>query len=272
MSQTFPKLFALAALLALSACANRLETADNLAGPAGLKRGEISAGQFRLTYFSRVSGGQAPINVYLEGDGLAWQTSSRPSSDPTPVNPMGLSLASLDSSPNVIYLARPCQYTKDDRNCQEAYWTDRRFSEEVIASMNQAIDKLVPRGRSINLTGYSGGGAVAALIAASRKDVTSLRTVAGNLDHVAVNRHHGVSQMPGSLNAIDVAPKLATLPQEHFVGEKDSIVPPFIAQSFVKSLGDRRCAAVTLVNGATHGNGWADTWKAALRRQPKCGQ
>ena len=36
--------------------------------------------------------------------------------------------------------------------------------------------------------GYSGGAAVAALVAGRRSDIVSLRTLSGYLDHVALNR------------------------------------------------------------------------------------
>ena len=89
-------------------------------------------------------------------------------------------------APNVAYLARPCQFMPMDRNpqCAVPYWTGKRYTPEVIASMNDAVDRLVARvpGQPVNLIGYSGGGAVAVLIAARRHDVATLRTVAGNLD------------------------------------------------------------------------------------------
>lgn len=130
-------------------------------------------------------------------------------------------------SPNVVYIARPCQFTRNDPACRSTYWTDRRFSEDVIASMNHAVDVLrAPAAGPVHLVGFSGGGAVAALVAARRGDVASLRTVAGNLDHRALNAHHRVSPMPASLNAVDVAPRLAAVPQAHFVGTKDDVVPP----------------------------------------------
>lgn len=261
----------LLAALTLSACADRRVDADRLAAPAKLVRSEVAAGHFRITAFTRLSDAQSPVTVYIEGDGMAWQTRSRPSSDPTPTQPLALRLAALDPSANVIYLARPCQYTKGDSACRVAYWTDRRFSEEVVASLNTAIDLINRSGSGpVHLVGYSGGGAVAALIAARRGDVASLRTVAGNLDHHALNRHHKVSAMTGSLNARDVARSLAALPQEHFVGTKDKVVPPFIAQAFVDALGSTRCARVITITGATHSSGWIEAWPKALARQPLC--
>ena len=122
-----------------------------------------------------------------------------PSANPTPRNPLGLRLAAIDPGKNVLYLARPCQYInfKSERSCKVSYWTLKRFSKEVIIAVNEAIDKMVLKARveRIHLVGYSGGGAVAALVAASRKDVSSLRTLAGYMDHVSLNKEVGVSPL-----------------------------------------------------------------------------
>lgn len=83
-------------------------------------------------------------------------------------------------------------------------------------------------GQPVVLTGYSGGGAIAVLIAARCKDIALLRTVAGNLNHVAVNRLHRVAPMPDSLNPADVASEIAAVPQLHFSGDTDRIVPSVV--------------------------------------------
>jgi hypothetical protein len=64
----------------------------------------------------------------------------------------------------------------------------------VISASNQAVDALKQRygAQEIVLVGYSGGGAVAALVAARRTDVVRLVTVAGNLDHLAWTHLHSV--------------------------------------------------------------------------------
>lgn len=257
-------------LLVLAGCADRQASALQIATSGGLSQTEIPTSTFRLTAFFRVQAPSAPLVVYIEGDGLAWKSRGEPSLDPTPRNPLGLRLAVIDSSPNVVYLARPCQYTKGDSRCTSAYWTDRRFSGEVMAAMDEALDAVLrrTRGHTVHLVGYSGGGAIAALLAARRQDVASLRTVAGNLDHDAVNRHHGVSLMPGSLNPISIASRLATVPQEHFVGEADGVVPSFVARNFAEAMGDGECASVTMVKDATHEEGWENFWRVAVVRLP----
>jgi len=245
----------------------REQTAQSLAHAGRLTRTSIPADGFVLTAYARIDAPGQPANVYVEGDGLAWISRAQPSSDPTPRRPVALELAAVDPAPNVFYLARPCQYADLGRTpCDRIYWTDQRYSDVVISAMNQALDALLaPTAASrINLIGYSGGAAVAVLLAARRHDVASLRTVAGNLDSEAVNRYHGVSAMPQSLNPIDAAERLIGLPQTHFVGTADDVVPEFIAQSFARRAGGTPCARVVEVTAAAHDRGWQTQWPTLL--------
>src|SRR5262245_4836743 len=106
------RLAAWLAVALLAGCAS-VEPRDDpqaIARGAGLARAEIDAPPFRLAAWSRVSEPGAPLRIYIEGDGRAWLTRQQRSDDPTPRNAIGLRLASADMSPNVAYLARPCQY------------------------------------------------------------------------------------------------------------------------------------------------------------------
>jgi len=258
------KLLCLLLCLWGAGCANRLADAQVVAGASGLQQAEIQTDIFRITSFSRHSEGVAPTVVYIEGDGFAWVTASQPSSDPTPKHALGLRLASLDPAPNVVYLARPCQFTPQDKACRVDYWTSKRFSEEVIASLNEAINQSAGK-QGIHLVGYSGGGAIAALIAARRDDVLSLRTVAGNLDPTELNLYHHVSPLTGSLDPMKVAARLSRLPQRHWVGDKDEVVPPFIAENFIKAQKQPSCAILQHAPQATHEQGWEDVWVLEVR-------
>ncbi|WP_242538506.1 alpha/beta fold hydrolase [Trinickia acidisoli] len=248
--------------------------ADALAQPAHLHRESVDTGRFVLTAFSRVSQSDKPLRVYIEGDGLAWLSRTEPSLDPTPHDATGLALATQDPSPNVVYLARPCQFTPMAMNprCGIPYWTAKRFAPEVIASMNQAVNHFAAQtpGQPVELVGYSGGGAVAVLIAAHRTDVASIRTVAGNLDDEFVNKLHGVSPMPESENPIDFASRVAAIPQIHFSGADDRTVPPLVAQRFVEATGER-CARAVTVSGMSHDGDWSNRWAGLLDIKPACG-
>jgi poly(3-hydroxybutyrate) depolymerase len=257
----------------LAACAGDPTVhADAMAQPAGLQRDQVQAGTFMLTTYSRITRTDQALTVYIEGDGLAWRSRNQASDDPTPHRALGLSLAVADTAPNVVYLARPCQFTPMSGNprCAVTYWTDKRYAEEVVASMNTAVTKYLRclPGQRVNLVGYSGGGALAVLIAARRDDVASLRTVAGNLDHVAVNRLHQVSPMLGSLNAIDVAQRVATIPQLHVSGDDDKVVPASVTRTFVAAVG--ACAQLHVVEGMAHEGDWAGKWPALLALTLPC--
>ena len=262
-------LFASVCLMAvmLAGCADPNLHADAMAHSGHLQRGQVKVEGFVLTSFSRITRPDLPLSVYIEGDGPAWRSRTVPSSDPTPHQALGLALAAVDPAANVVYLARPCQFTPMQANprCDKAYWTHKRFAEEVVVAMNQAVTHYAAQvpGQRIHLIGYSGGGALAVLIAARRHDVASLRTVAGNLDHAEVNRLHHVSAMPESLNAIDVAGQVASIPQLHFSGADDSVVPPVIAQRFVSATASR-CARSQIVPGMNHEGDWAKLWSGLL--------
>ncbi|WP_050462665.1 alpha/beta hydrolase [Herbaspirillum autotrophicum] len=257
----------------LAGCTTPAIRPETLAGPAHLQRTQIAAGDFVLTAFYRLPHPDQPLTIYIEGDGLAWRSRSEPSDDPTPRQMTGLTLAAADPGSNVIYLARPCQFTPMAANprCQVDYWTGKRFSEEVVASMNLAVSHFARQapGQAIHLAGYSGGGAVAVLIAARRNDIASLRTVAGNLDHAAVNRLHRVSHMPASLNPINYAQQVANIPQLHFSGSDDKVVPAAIARDFAVAAAGN-CTRTRVVPGLTHTGDWAAQWPALLAVTPAC--
>ncbi|MBF0357590.1 MAG: alpha/beta hydrolase [Magnetococcales bacterium] len=230
---------------------------------------------FDLFVSTRFSMPEQPLTIYIEGDGMAWINRYTLSKDPTPRNPLALKLANLDPSPNVAYMGRPCQYVEkfSRRNCKSAYWSKMRFSEEVIESTNQGIDQLkkLARANAINLVGYSGGGAVAVLVAARRDDVVGIRTVAGNLDHVAFTKHHRVTDLAGSLNPLDVAKRVKKISQFHFVGGRDKIVPDSIVSGFIRAEGRGACVKKKSVASMKHADDWDEVWPRLMQlSMPVC--
>jgi len=263
----FPVIF-LCGCATVSTLITRDAPADNLAKENGFKKRFIKTSRFQLTSYYKFTAPGDPITIYIEGDGLAWLSPGKLSDDPTPQKPFVLELASIDPSKNVAYIARPGQYTESGiPDCGPEFWSTKRFSEDVIVSMNEAISELSSNNgsKAINLIGYSGGAAIAILVAARRGDVTSLRTIAGNLDHRAVNQYNSVSPLDGSLNPIDFADKIADIPQRHFVCANDSVVPIFIAESFAGKIGDKRYESITIVEGTGHSSGWQKAWPPLLK-------
>lgn len=203
------------------------------------------------------------LTIYIEGDGLAWINSSTPSLNPTPINPLALKLALRDTSPSV-YIGRPCQYVdgSDFRNCTQKYWTSHRFSSEVLHATDQAIDQLKLRfnAKTLTLVGYSGGGAVAALVSAKRNDVIRLITIAGNLDHQSWTNTHQLSPLLGSLNPADYWEQLKKIPQTHFVGGKDLVIGESVARAYAKKFPSNSTLSIIVIPKFDHHCCWEQSW------------
>ncbi|MDD5097993.1 MAG: alpha/beta hydrolase, partial [Candidatus Omnitrophica bacterium] len=246
--------------VSIPAFRDRLSVAENIAGKAGFRKEYIKAGDFTLMAYQRFNKPSDKITVYIEGDGRAWENKHKLSSDPTPSNPVALKLAVADPANNVVYIGRPGQFSVSGfPECDPKYWSGFRFAPEVINAFNLAIGILKEKSgaKDVELVGYSGGGAIAVLVAAGRSDVVRLSTVAGNLDPKALNEYHHVSQLEGSMNPMDVAQQVANIAQRHFVGSADKVVPAFIVRSFIDKLADQSNVQIVIVQGATHNSGWS---------------
>jgi pimeloyl-ACP methyl ester carboxylesterase len=152
----------------------------------------------------------------------------------------------------------------------EMFWTERRFAPQVVEATNQAVDALKARSGAsrLRLVGYSGGGALATLLAARRNDVTELVTVAGNLDHRAWTRHHRLKPLDGSLNPADILVTIAAVPQWHFAGPGDRVVPAEITRGFIAGMPADSPARFILVPGQDHHCCWPDVWPQLLAELP----
>lgn len=201
------------------------------------------------------------LRVYLEGDGHAWATATQPSLDPSPRKLLVPRLAIDDPTPNA-YLARPCQFVTSP-GCKTALWTDRRFSQEVVTSLSQALDLLKQRygNPSFELVGYSGGAALALLLAAQRDDVTQVQTLAGNLSPRLWAHTQHLTPLAGSLDPLDYPRRLAGIPQRHFSGTLDEVVPTALAQAYRERLRSGVCNRVVVVEGVSHEAGWDRVWR-----------
>lgn len=268
----------LAALL-LTACTGASnitseQVSMRVASPAFMVKRQVPAGPFALTAFERMHERFADANVYIEDDGFE-EDLPRESGNPTPSNPVALHLATKDSAENLVYLARPCQFTgmlDKETECNAQYWMNNRFSDTVIEAYNDALDEIKARYdiKQFNLIGHGGGGAIATILAAQRGDVISLRTVAANLDHITYSHHNEIGLLDGSLNPADYAAKLREMPQVHYVGGQDKIVPPAVLESYLGKLEPSECEYYELVQEAEHSTGWVDKWPELLKRKPAC--
>lgn len=184
------------------------------------------------------------LNIFIEGDGKP-----------------GIALDLAQSiGGNSVYLSRPCQYLIGNRlnSCNKALWTSERYSKQVIESMNRAITALKIRYHAdrVRLIGFSGGGAIASIIASERHDMALLVTVAGNLDHKRWTDYNQITPLTGSLNPVDFSSALESVPQVHLIGDRDKIVPGSVLASYLAKLKHLDKVNSYIVTGADHTCCW----------------
>lgn len=258
--------FLLAACALLQSPAERIGT---IAADAEFSSVELSDKRLRafLRNAGQTAGPNSRLTVYVESDGAPWRMPDEPPADPTPHKHMVLNMAIADASGAVAYLGRPCQYLEPQAlaGCDPALWMRGRFSEDAVAAMDHAVSRLKKSAGAaeVNLVGYSGGGAMAALIAARRSDVNCLVTIAAPLDTRAWTEALKVSPLDYSLNPADAARKLAQVRQTHFRGRKDTLVPPSTTLGYLSQVPR---ALVIDKHGYDHQCCWADDWPE-LRRE-----
>lgn len=252
-----------------STLSTRIEQADRVALTAGFQKTLVQGGDFVITTYQRISDSNQPYVFYIEGDGSI--NSGRVIADnPTPSKVMLLELATMDNRPNVVYVARPCQFTPIELNpqCNQDYWVDKRLAEEVVESVNSVVST-ISKNQPISLVGFSGGGGIAVLVAARNSHVKDMVTIAGNLDIENFSHYHEVYALKESLNPIDYAAQISYIPQLHISGGEDKIVPGHIADIYIKvSASD--CVKGKVFPDVTHTRGWKDVWKDVLRIPLTC--
>lgn len=255
-------------ILLLAACSSSQKHRSITDAPVGFEQRLVSGTDFVLTTYQKITSDKAPYVFYIEGDGrVATKTGISP--DPTPKRPVLVNLMLLDKRPNIIYIARPCQYSKSlNPKCNNnSYWTSKRFAEEVVENINQVINQ-VSKGKKFSLVGYSGGGGIAVLIASRNQNVLDIITIGGNLDINKFTSYHRSLAMSGSINPISYAEKIKFIPQMHLSGELDRIVPPFIAEEYVEK-SHSICVKHQIIQGATHSRNWEQFWQV-YNKKPNC--
>ena len=210
------------------------------------------------------------LRIYIEGDGRAYITPNRPSSNPSSANPVALKLMLADKYTPTVYMARPCQLSLTDHEpnnskCSSVMWTTHRFSLKSVEIMNHGISELKERyhAKKIQLIGYSGGGVIAALVATKRDDVAVLITVASPLDLALWTRYHNISPLNNSLTPMDFIEKLRFIPQIHFVGSADKIVPPIVLNQYQQVLNLK---TIYKIKDIKHGSSWEECWPDLVKR------
>ncbi|MDR2696739.1 MAG: hypothetical protein LBC79_10235 [Deltaproteobacteria bacterium] len=261
---------ALCAFLCLAACNSGREHAQLLAKTAHFRFMRFETPTYVLYGWLREGNGPV-LHVYLEGDGMAFITRTRPASDPTPPDPVAFRLAVRHpGSGPVLYLGRPCQYVEDadKTGCTEAVWTSERMSERAVRSIAAAIDqaRLATGAAGLALYCFSGGGGVAALLAQRRQDAVFLGTIAGNLDHRFWTASLRLTPLYASLNPMDEVAATAHIPQLHLSGGKDSVIPSSIAARWCAALPPGSACRHHIIPGMTHEGAWERAWPELVRQ------
>ena len=244
-------------LFLLAGCAS-----EHIVAPASFQALDIDTGDFVIYAWNKEQNPVAPVKIYIEGDGGSFDAYGQPTRDPTPRSIMVRDLAFRDYSPNVAYLARPCQFNQRGI-CQKKYWTTARFAPEVVDAMYLAVRKIA-KGREIILIGFSGGGQVAGLIAATKPDlhIKKVITLGGNLDHRTWTDYHNVPALDESLNLTDYLDTFCAIPQRHYVGQNDTVIPPYLMIKSLKQCYVHATDVFSVVGDASHSKGWESIYPA----------
>lgn len=219
--------------------------------PADFVYKEVETRDFTLASLQKVTNPAAPYKIYIEGDGYAFNARGKATQDSTPRGTLVRELAFGDKNPNVIYLARPCQYIKS-RICSQRHWTTARFAPEVINAEYEAI-KNIAGNHLVILVGFSGGAQIAGLVATAKPglNVKKIITIAGNLDHLAWTQYHNLPPLNESMNLESYRQQFAKIPQIHYIGNNDKVIPPVLVREFVGNDD-----LVVEIDGASHNDGW----------------
>ncbi len=235
----------------------------------GLVRDIVQGTVYRHVVYTSPRKGAADddglLHVYIGGDGSPWAQRRRISLDPTPKQAVTLELMSMDDAES-LHHGRPCYHgLSADPGCTPWVWTHGRYSATVVDSLEAALRSYMrsARVRRLRVFGFSGGGALAVLLAARFPESETVVTVAGNLDLEAWTKHHGYSALVGSTDPASLPPLAQSVRQLHLVGGRDTSVPPALVERFLQR--QNRSEAILYPN-FDHRCCWRDIWPSILAR------
>ncbi len=265
-------------MLNLASCVEHYSTiarkTTKIAAAEGFINKNYQTITFKIFTLQKITDPKKTLRVYIEGDGKSFVNRYTASRNPTPTSYFLIDLIKQDPHPNIIYIARPCQYLKDAK-CERKYWTSDKFSKEIFYAIGEVLANFSKY--KIELVGYSGGGEIARYFAAILNNVVNLRTIAGSLDSSEFSKIHNLPKLPKNFANRRIGEDydyfnlhLGRVPQIHFVGEKDSIVPKTVAQSYAIKLLRTNCVKIIEVKNATHSKNWDKNWKKLLEERPAC--
>ena len=250
----------LATLVIIGGCSSPGQQLERRARSAGLEVVEFSAGEFPSLIYIKRNGAAAPatpLTIFLESDGIPWRDGRVPSADPTTRRPLALEMMMRSPAP-AAYVTRPCYHGLRSDSCTVEHWTGARYSSEIVESMAATVREAQRQtgAEKLAFVGYSGGGTLAVLIAERLENVTSVVTIAANLDTQAWSEHHEYLPMSRSLNpALSERPHL--WPELHLRGASDSVVPAATTERYFERYPEARQRTI---EGFDHVCCWVREW------------
>ena len=220
------KIALLLAFSLVAGCSTSTFPLADRAAQEGLERSVVRTAAFEHSIY-RKGGDEAYQVVFIEGDGRPWnRAGSDPSADPTPRDALAFDLM-LATPAHAIYVTRPCYFDTWKESCSPNVWTSGRFSADVVSSLASAIRTATDPQRPVIVVGYSGGGALAVLVAAELDRVDGVVTVSGLLDSDRWTDHHGYERLGESINPASASTGATRV---HLHGALDAVVPIELAR------------------------------------------
>jgi pimeloyl-ACP methyl ester carboxylesterase len=209
-------------------------------------------------------GSGTELHIYLEGDGRIWRNPEQLFADPTPPRSLVLQLLQQDPAP-ALFIGRPCYFSVTDPQCAPHWWTAARYSQAVVDSVAAVAARWAQPYADVVLIGYSGGGALAVLMAPQLAQTRAVVTLAGNLDTAQWVQHHRYSEevIGASLNPAAQAPLPQRVAQWHYAGgADDNVLWPWIAAYSARQHG----AHFIRHEQFDHHCCWVQQWPALLAK------
>lgn len=225
---------------------------------SGLESRWIQTSKFRHRVFVNLQPG-SHLRIYVEGDGSPWLHRNRIATDPTPANPVLLRLMHR-ADHAAAYLGRPCYFgSATDPNCSSRWWTFDRYGKTVIESMCDAANALIDelQAKTVQLIGYSGGGALVVGMTTCTNHVIAITTIAGNLVPSDWVKHHGYTELR-DLTLVEAVPQgVSHVAEIHWQCKTDEVIPvDTTAEYFLaRPSADRR-----IIKHCSHSTGWERVW------------
>lgn len=263
--QPISQLFLIGCIVIVSACQSPHELFDRKALASALRSQVVKTDLFSHQIYKNNRQSNGKLHIYLTGDGLPWMAGVVPSIDPTPRDTIIINLIGQDSS-SALILGRPCYHgLANETLCDPSFWTNKRYAPVIINSLSIAIEQLSEQYRATNLVliGYSGGGALAVLLAEKIPNVSAVITIGANLNTQWWTQHHNLLPLSGSVNPVERPDLPMTIIQKHFVGSEDKIIPVSLLETYTKT---HRASELVIIEDFNHQCCWQNIWPEILQQ------